>query len=113
MRLASAAALLLLAGCGKKDETKAVDEAYNSFKYRNFILGQTFPGGRTLGGTINLDASREGGGAQDWIEIAVNGDVLGRTTGAHQVSQQVNFRPGPNKVSFFISSVRRFWDYDV
>ena len=106
-------ALLLLAGCGSKTETKAVDEAYNSFKYRNFILGSTFGGGRTLDGTIELDASREGGGAEDWIEVAINGDVLGRTTGARQVSLQVKFRPGPNKVAFFISSVRRFWDYDV
>jgi len=29
------------------------------------------------------------------------------------VQLQVKFRPGPNKVAFFISSVRRFWDYDV
>jgi hypothetical protein len=112
-RRLAAAVLVLLAACGKKTETSAVDEAYNSFKYRNFILGQTFPGGRTLDGSIDLDGSRDAGGPSDWIEVAVNGDVLGRSRGVKRVSLQVKFRPGPNKVSFFFSGSRRHWDYDV
>jgi len=113
VRRLGVAALILLAACGKKAETSAVDEAYNSFKYRNFILGQTFGGGRTLDGSIDLDGSRDAGGPSDWIEIAINGDVLGRNTGVKRVSLQVKFKPGPNKVSFFCSGSRRHWDYDV
>ena len=109
----AASLLLFLLGCGKKDAADPVAEAYNSFKYRNTILGQTFPGGRTLDGSIDLDASRDAGGAEDWIEVAINGDIQGRSTGSKQVSLQVKFRPGPNKVSFFISAARRYWELDM
>ncbi len=105
--------LALLVGCGKNEPPAAVDAGHNAFKYRNFILSQTFGGGRTLDGSIDIDAARDSGGSSDWIEVAINGDVLGRMPGGNRVSQQVKFRPGPNKVTFFISAAVRYWEFDV
>jgi len=106
--------LALLAACGKK-ETAAVDEAYNAFKYRNFILGQTMSGGATLEGSIDIDGSRDGGAEGDWIELAINGNTLLRLAGAasNRVSMPIRLRPGPNWVRFFSSKSRLGWEFEV
>ena len=105
--------LILLAGCGKKQPEAAGDPpGYGAFKYRNFILGQTMSGGASLDGTIDIDASRDAGGAADWIEVAVNGNTIGRTTGP-RVSHQVRFRTGPNKICFFSTAAIRYWEFDM
>jgi hypothetical protein len=112
VRFAAAALLVLLAACGKKDSS-AVDEAYQPWKQRNFILSQTFSGGATLDGSIEIDASRDGGGPGDWIEVAVNGNTLGRTSGSPRVSHSLKFRPGPNWIRFFSSASRLGWEFNV
>ena len=105
--------LALLAGCGKKEpESPGDPPGYGAFKYRNFILGQTMSGGASLDGSVDIDGSRDAGGASDWIEVAVNGNTIGRTTGS-RVSHPVRFRPGPNKVLFFSTAAIRYWEFDV
>ena len=114
MRFAAVAALALLAGCGKAEpETPGEPHGYGAWKYRNFILGQTFSGGATLDGTVDIDASRDAGNpASDWTEVAINGNSLGRTSGP-RVSLQVRLRPGPNWVRFFSSAARLGWEFQV
>lgn len=116
MSRASSAAVFLaiLAGCGKPaDEAPGDTPGYGAWKYRNFILGQTFSGGGSLDGSIDIDASRDAGGPADWIEVAVNGNTLGRTSGSTRVAHDYRFRPGPNWIRFFSSRSRLGWEFDV
>jgi len=112
VRTAVAALAILVAACGRKDPS-AVDEAYQPWQQRNFILSQTFSGGATLDGSIDIDASRDAGGANDWIEVVVNGNSLGRSTGAPRVSHTLKFRPGPNWIRFFSSASRLGWEFQI
>lgn len=110
----AAALLAILAGCGKAPpEAPGEPPGYGAFKYRNFILGQTFSGGATLDGTVDIDASRDAGGPSDWIEVAINGNTLGRTSGSNRVSLQVRLRPGANWIRFFSSASRLGWEFQV
>jgi hypothetical protein len=111
VRLAAAAVVILLGACGKKEST-ALDVAYGAWTYRNTILGATMSGGSTLDGSIDIDASRDAGGASDWFEIALNGNALGRITGS-RVSLNARFRPGANWIRFFSSAACQGWEYQV
>jgi hypothetical protein len=102
--------LIVLGGCSEKS-TDPVEEAYGPWKRRNFILGQTFSGGATLDGTVHIDASRDGGSSPtEWIEVAVNGNSLGRTSG-NNVNLNVRLRPGANWIRFFSSASRLGWEF--
>jgi len=113
------ALLAILAGCGKAPPEAPGDPyGYGAFKARNFILGQTFSGGGKLDGTISVDPSRDGGGKGDWIEVALNGNTIGRRdtapgSGGSLVSYDVKLREGPNWIRFLSSASRLGWEFQV
>lgn len=113
MRVLAVVALSFLAACGKKEpDAPGEPHGYGAWKYRNFILGQGFSGGGNIDGTVDIDGSRDAGGPSDWIEVALNGNSLGRTSGS-RVVHQVRFRPGSNWIRFFSSAARLGWEFNV
>jgi len=111
--------LLLAAACGKDPDPEpdpANPPGYGTWKYRNFILGQTFSGGGKLPGTIDIDPGLHAGGPIDWIEVAFNGNTLGRHptgSGSTRIRHEVQFRPGANWIRFFSSASRLGWEFQI
>jgi len=114
VRFPAAALLLVLASCGQK-ESSGVDEAYQPWKQRNFILSQTFSGGATLEGSITVDLSRDACKKDDWFEAFVNGRQEHRTTSPNEArfTYETKFRPGPNWIILFSSASKRGWEFNV
>lgn len=118
MRRAAAVVLAVLAGCGKPPalDGPANPPGYESWQRRNFIISQTFSGGGKLSGSIDIDPGLHAGGPDDWIEVNVNGNKLGRHptgSGSVRIRHEVQLRPGANWIRFFSSASRLGWEFQI
>jgi len=116
MRRGAALLLALVASCGKPPELSgpANPPGYETWQRRNFIISQTFSGGGRLPGSIDIDPGLHTGGPDDWMEVNVNGNKLGRHPGATgRIHHELPLRPGANWIRFFSSASRLGWEFQI